>query len=227
MNLNKLPVVIRDQIPHARLPVNYEAAKIAIIECAKVDECKEWVDKAAAIATYAKQACDNSLKDAAIRIQLRAESRLGELLLEYDEQRKKSKERLPTKSEFARDNGVSYALERVVIPMARVPRETRDELIEATPPVKRAELSQLGITPKPDSFFIERRRREEQGRVNYYKIHFNEVVKFIKWTKDNDARESAQEVPHKELQWVKDQLPKLLDWLDEFEQHLPKTVKKR
>ena len=40
----------------ARLPRTYEAARAALAECQQLDECKDWADKAAALASYAKQA---------------------------------------------------------------------------------------------------------------------------------------------------------------------------
>jgi hypothetical protein len=49
------------------LPVAYETAKTAIAVCESTDECRTWADKHAALAAYA------------LRIQLRAERRWGEL----------------------------------------------------------------------------------------------------------------------------------------------------
>jgi hypothetical protein len=46
----------------AQLPESYEAAKRAIAKCARLDECSEWADKAAAIASYARQADDVELQ---------------------------------------------------------------------------------------------------------------------------------------------------------------------
>src|SRR6185312_2908037 len=75
-----LPALSEQQVRSASLPVNYEAAKTAIAQCERIDECKDWADKAAAIASYARQAKDTSLRDAATRIRLRALRRVGELL---------------------------------------------------------------------------------------------------------------------------------------------------
>src|SRR5262245_38639552 len=44
----------------AQLPAAYEAAKDALAKCDQVDECKDWADKAAAIASYARQAHDDT-----------------------------------------------------------------------------------------------------------------------------------------------------------------------
>lgn len=69
-------------ITNARIPATYQAAKAAISECARIDECKDWADKAEALASYAKQAEDGALRQMADRIQARAIRRCGELLRE-------------------------------------------------------------------------------------------------------------------------------------------------
>ena len=38
----------------AQLPAVYEKAKIALKECAQIDECQQWADRAKALASYAK-----------------------------------------------------------------------------------------------------------------------------------------------------------------------------
>lgn len=71
-------------VADAPLPVRYEAAKTAIAECAKLDECKDWADKAEALRSYARQAGDDSLVKMANRIRDRALRRAGELLKQFD-----------------------------------------------------------------------------------------------------------------------------------------------
>lgn len=76
-----------DQLPDiatAKLPAAYTVAKRALAECGKVDECKDWVDKAAVLGSYARQSKDESLFKAAARIQARAIRRCGELLKEFE-----------------------------------------------------------------------------------------------------------------------------------------------
>ena len=48
-------------VAKARLPKSYREAKAALAKCESVDECAEWADKAAAIASYARQADDLEL----------------------------------------------------------------------------------------------------------------------------------------------------------------------
>jgi hypothetical protein len=66
----------------ARLPVTYEQACVALAECVRIDECKNWSDKAEALASYARQRDDRTLVTMAMKIAGRAMRRCGELLEE-------------------------------------------------------------------------------------------------------------------------------------------------
>lgn len=61
--------------------IKYEAACRALAECKSVDEVKSWSDKSAAMQAYQRMAGDKSLETDAAEIRIRAERRLGELLL--------------------------------------------------------------------------------------------------------------------------------------------------
>lgn len=81
-----LAVFVPDNISpaKARLPATYEQAKTALAKCDSIDECKDWANKAEALASYAKQADDETLQKLAMRIQSRAVRRCGELLKTLD-----------------------------------------------------------------------------------------------------------------------------------------------
>jgi hypothetical protein len=63
----------------ANFPAMYEAARRAVELCDSTDEVKGWADKHAALAAYARMRDDRDLHNYALRIQLRAERRYGQL----------------------------------------------------------------------------------------------------------------------------------------------------
>jgi hypothetical protein len=73
-----LPAKIIDNISTARLPASYEQAKLAIAACDRLDECRGWSDRAAALASYARESDDQELENFARRIRARAARRCGE-----------------------------------------------------------------------------------------------------------------------------------------------------
>lgn len=68
----------------ATFPQLYEKAREALAACESIDECLEWHNKSAAMASYFRQAKDRSLEGMAQRIRLRAWRRCGELFLTMD-----------------------------------------------------------------------------------------------------------------------------------------------
>jgi N6-adenosine-specific RNA methylase IME4 len=64
--------------------IKYQTACTAIAECYQIDEVKDWADKAAALAVYAKQAKNEELIKQCLGIKNRAMIRLGELSRELE-----------------------------------------------------------------------------------------------------------------------------------------------
>src|SRR3954463_8722258 len=77
-------------LDQSTLPANYLAARNALAACERIDQCQDWANKAAALASYAKQSKDDQLVIMAQRIQARAIRRCGELLAEIPERRGKN-----------------------------------------------------------------------------------------------------------------------------------------
>jgi hypothetical protein len=133
----------------ARLPIVYEQARTAIAECEKIDECKDWADKAEALASYARQRDDDTLFNAAMRIKGRATRRCGELLKEIEPAPGKRTDREPsagagTRSRAAVKAGLSTRQRVQALRVASVPEEDFEELVERERPATVTELAKRG-----------------------------------------------------------------------------------
>jgi len=141
-------------ISAAALPANYQAATEALARCNRIDECKDWSDKMAAIASYAKQADDTTLHDFATRISARAIRRCGELLETFNKgvgaPRKNGAGAHPiTQRQAAEQAGMSEHQEKQAVRVANVPAEDFEAAVEDSPPATVTQLAELGKTSKP------------------------------------------------------------------------------
>ena len=96
---------------------------------------KDWADKAQALASYAKQARNETLHKMAVRIQARAIRRCGELLKQFESQQGKRNQHtmlqegdLPKQSreEAATDAGLSEHQRKIALRVANVAEEDLD-----------------------------------------------------------------------------------------------------
>ena len=123
-------LALPDYVPigSAKLPATYEAAKVAITNCARIDECQEWANKAEALASYAKQADDDTLRQMADRIQARAIRRAGELLKQFDGRGRPAENNTGahtiSRTEAGREAGLSKHKIDIAVRVANVPAET-------------------------------------------------------------------------------------------------------
>ena len=150
--MNALPQITPAQ---ARLPRTYEAAREALATCQNIDECKDWADKAAALASYAKQAEDETLMKMAARIKARATRRAGELLRQIEPQHGANQNieagdrpKVVTRSGAAREAGMSPHQAKQAQRVAAVPAEDFEEQVEGDDPPTLTQLAQRGIKPK-------------------------------------------------------------------------------
>jgi hypothetical protein len=163
LNMKTLPVLAKQQIDAAKLPELYVRAKLALKECAHVDEIKDIQDKHSAIAHYAKQAKDTSLLYYAERIQLRAFMRMGALVSE-----------LPgTATEIAKEHGIACNVQNWAKKAQHLPIKVVDQLIDQQKPPSKKKLAdhaegymtpeQLGYNPnyQHTNFNVHRRKEAE------------------------------------------------------------------
>ena len=140
-------------ISDAPLPERYEAAKRAVAECHRVDECKEWSDRAVALASYARPVRDHELVTLAQRINGRAVRRCGELLREADgrgEHRKSktdggdSSSNPPSRKELAESAGISERQQVTATRVARIPEDEFEAAVDSPDPPSVTKLAEMG-----------------------------------------------------------------------------------
>lgn len=225
LGLRDVPAVIRRESASARFPLNYLAAKAALDVCLSIDECKEWIDLAAQAASYYKQAKDRHLLDVALRIQLRAKSRLGEVLLEVPAWKNAAISlggRVGTmpnptsRQSIGKRAGLSPHEIHNAVSIAKVNRALRERLIEASPPISSHQLIRMGERT------TELRRRSARG--SEYRTLMNDshgcLGKFWGWASKVSPQIGRRLSPD-EAVIVKRALRGAIEWLDELDRQIP------
>jgi len=168
-------------IATARLPATYENAKQALANCASLDECQQWADKAAALASYAKQADDTELEDMSKRIRARAIRRAGELLKQVEPGHGQNNQYVQmkgdagdtfhqTRTDLAQSAGMSVRQQLNAIRVARVPQEQFDAAVDGAQPATITKLASMGTQRKP---IVDLKGRDPN--------EFNLAMHFVGW----------------------------------------------
>jgi hypothetical protein len=176
-DIEEMRLVTTKGVKDAPLPVKYEHAKAALAECQSVDECSTWAKKAAALASYARQADDESLEKMAQRIRARAVRRCGELLKEIPKAApgRKSGDAPPPISprvQAARAAGMSIDQTKDAMRVAQVDRKDFEDAIESDDPPTITELAERGTRKVKPLVDIEGRDPAEYNRA----IHVREAI---------------------------------------------------
>lgn len=154
----------------AQLPETYENAKTALAECSNIDECKSWSDKAAALASYARQSKDDSMRKMAERIQARAIRRAGEILKQIEpgkNQHTALADGGPSRREAGDDAGLSYRQQKTAVNVANVPESEFTGMVESDNPPTVTKLAEIGTKRQ----IIDLKGRDPK--------HFNTALHFI------------------------------------------------
>lgn len=238
LDLRKLPVLAKRMFDRAEYPALYKAARKAIQECARIDELKDIHDKHSALAHYAKQAKDEHFFFYAERIRLRAFEQIAVLLAELPGYRE-----LPWKERkaIAEKSGITVQMADKAIDAAAAPPKIRDRLIEATPPPTMTQLAQAGRKYLPQGYpgqdFHHHARREEEIKRTALTAA-DDLYRCLGWVvRDFDEllddrcggrftiAQVARAVAENDSTHFREHMRKIADWLDEFEQYLPKGDK--
>ena len=146
----------------APLPAVYSAARRALMQCEKFDECQAWADKAEALASYARQANDNDLRRMCDRIQARAIHRCGELLNEVPPATGAHRKRdgtgpLSSRASAATEAGLSERQRKTALRVANVPADEFEKAVEADEPATVTALARMGTAKRPPPDYLKGR----------------------------------------------------------------------
>lgn len=171
-------------VENAKLPASYQAAKLALAECTEIDECKDWADKADALASYAKQAKDDELQRYAQRIRARAARREGELWRQLDarggDRSKKEDSRLfagPSQKEMRDQIGVSEWHVKQSVRVSNIPEQDFDEQVEGPKPPTLSQLASQGTKPRQNIVDLQGRDPDEFNLAMHYVGGFERMAK--------------------------------------------------
>jgi hypothetical protein len=214
--MTAVSMVALPDISSARLPATYEAARTALAECSNLDECQAWADKAEALASYAKQARDESLRKMADRIQARAIRRCGELLKQIDGRggdRTKSEGAhtyAQTQRNAAREAGLSPHQQVQAVRVANVPDATFEAQVESDTPPTVTALAELG-----------KRRLVELGDAtpDDFKLAtaaLGALRRFAEFADATDPERASKGLDATEIQRARQLVARVDSWLDRF-----------
>ena len=170
------------EIREDQLPATYQSARRALAECVRIDEVKDWGDKAFALACYAKQANDDKLLAMSNRIKARAVLRMGELFNEIESAKPGPKDNYGEsphsnysggKMQAAIDAGVSQDQRKQAQRIASLPRDEIDALIESDNP--------------PTISALEQRARAHPEEMRATSALLGEAKSFAKFCESHDA----------------------------------------
>lgn len=166
LSIPELPVAA---VKTARLPEIYERSKITLAECERVDQCQEWANKFEALASYARQAGDEELRQMADRIQARAIRRCGELLREIESQRggdRRSMGACPPigRVRAADEAGLSEHQRKTALRVANVSSDEFEGAVESANPPTVTKLAERGKKKVWDRAPGNRAKRSAQVR---------------------------------------------------------------
>jgi len=194
-------------------------------QAVRIDEVKDWKDRATALASYARQQEDRSLETMALKIRARATRRCGELMGEFQPHGPKGgrpstnggREAPVSQRGAARAAGLSKDQERQARRLAAIPEQEFEEMVERDEPATLTELEQRGKRalerPKPEGF---QEATYAMGAMRRFSDH----------CKANPPSRIASGLEDDELKEVLRTARAVQEWLGRFEQIIQRRLEK-
>lgn len=170
-------------VASASLPRTYQEAQVALSECSQIDECKDWADKASALASYARQADDHELERMAQRIRARAIRRAGELLKQIEPnpggrpKTSDASDRGFYRGDAARDAGLSERQAKQATRVANIPEREFEAQVDSPKPPTLSQFAAQGTKPRENIVDLQGRDPDEFNLAMHYVGGFERTAK--------------------------------------------------
>jgi hypothetical protein len=211
-------------ISRATLPEKYEAAKVALAECNRIDECKNWADKSAALASYAKQGADKEMENTAMRIRARAIRRCGELLDQIEKKQggdrrdqRGGKSPLVSRKSAAKAAGMSDDQMKDALRVAKVNGESFERQMESDNPPTITALAEQGKS-KAVPHYVQQGMTKKAFQVGmYFRGRLRDMVETTKEYGLQDVVDGS--MPHERDQ-IRSNIKTLETYFDKLKEKL-------
>jgi hypothetical protein len=221
MNQLILPASVKANIPTAKIPVQYEQACKALAACESIDEAKEWDTKADALAAWARIYKSDQAAAQARSLKLYAYRRMGKLSAElrprYRMVKEKGEDRargsLPGPRSALMELGLNNRETQQIRRIANLPEKTFEKLATMERPPSPAHIYNRLTVPGTDAW---KKIAASGGGC---------IMIFRSFCRTNsDAAALARGLSADEARMARAMVRECSDWLDNFEQHLPKAI---
>jgi len=221
MNVVRLPSNLPN-IAQARLPETYTEAKKALSTCDRIDECKDWADKAEALASYAKQSEDEEMFNMAKRIRARAIDRCGALLrlIPKEGGPGRGKEISPgtillsPREQARRAARMSQQQAANALQVNAVPRDIFENLVESADPPTAKKLAEIGKKKRQRPLIdLGKRSAKEFSAATALIGLFDELVRE---SKSVDVELALRGCEKKEIQRLSRNIESTIKWMQQL-----------
>lgn len=187
--------------------VEYERARQDLKACLTIDDAKYFADKADALAAWAKIYRDNGAARDAAALKLEAFRRMGELAKSLRPKGNTGRAGGGGARSLLVEHGLSKSAAHVAGVLARLPQDTFQGYIDR---------------PKPPSPFVFNREGSDNSE-SFKAINNHGIREFRAWTRAHDAKQLARGLKADEAARIGEMVSEVIEWLDEFEQAIPKA----
>jgi hypothetical protein len=212
------------------VPIEYESALKALQACSTLDEAKYWDNKADALAAWARIYRNDQAGVEARRLKLHAYRRMNELAEELRPSRPNRAAGNPGARSVLMEQGLSTQTTQNVRRIGAIPGKKFEQLVKSPKPpgVTRAALLGIGKSGGFNGFPPQRELSSDAWRTLALQSGTGPSLAAFRsiFCRRYSAKVLARGLKPDEVAGARALITEVQEWLDEFEQHLPREGKK-